>query len=202
MPKKRLTRAEKQALTRADVLDAAERVFPRRGYHQTSVEEVAEQAGLSIGAVYSNFANKADLFLAVYGRQVERWTEEMERRVLAGATPDERIRAAGLWWAGMLRDEQAWLLLELEFWAHAVRDRKLRKGFAELYAPLRRATGTLIERAAADFDLELPRPAPQLALAVSALAMGLMVEKLLDPEGVDDDAFARLLESILPGGPV
>src|SRR3954452_24654908 len=64
--RKRETRAEKQARTRADLLAAATVVFARRGYHGASVEEIAEEAGYSHGAVYSNFDGKADLFLAVF----------------------------------------------------------------------------------------------------------------------------------------
>jgi AcrR family transcriptional regulator len=105
VPKKRLTRAERQALTRREVLDAAARVFPARGYHQTRVEEVADDAGLSIGAVYSNFESKADLFLALYEQHVERWLAELEQRVLEGETPAERTAAAGRWWADFMNSE-------------------------------------------------------------------------------------------------
>ncbi|HZD71914.1 MAG TPA: helix-turn-helix domain-containing protein, partial [Actinomycetes bacterium] len=44
---------------------AARRVFARRGYHDASVEEVAEEAGFSKGAVYSNFTSKEDLFVTL-----------------------------------------------------------------------------------------------------------------------------------------
>jgi len=197
VPKKRLTRAERQALTRSEVLQASARVFPKRGYHQTTVEEVAEQAGLSIGAVYSNFASKADLFLALYEQHVERWSGELQARVLEGETPTERTRAAGLWWADFMQQEQAWMLLEIEFWAHAVRDPDLRKRFGALFARLRQTTGELIERAASDFGLTLPAPAHQLAMGVTALCTGMIVERVLLPEGADDEAFGALLETML-----
>src|SRR3984885_7184390 len=63
---RRLTRAEQQAQTRARLIDAAAKVFARRGFQAASVEEIAEEAGYSHGAVYSNFEGKADLFLAVF----------------------------------------------------------------------------------------------------------------------------------------
>jgi AcrR family transcriptional regulator len=197
VPKKRLTRAERQALTRSEVLEAAARVFPQRGYHQTTVEEIADEAGLSIGAVYSNFENKADLFLALYGEHVERWMAELERRVTEGKTAEERTRAAGLWWVGFIERERDWMALEIEFWAHAVRDPALRGRFGELFAPLRRSTGELIERTARDFDVELPAPAHQLAMGVTALCTGLIVERLLAPETVDDETLAAVLEAML-----
>ena len=197
MGKRRLTRAEKQALTRSQVLEAAAKVFPRRGYHKTSVEEVAEQAGLSIGAVYSNFDNKADLFLALYDRQVRRWIADLEKRAADVESPEELARAAGAWWTEFMSREERWLLLELEFWAHAVRDRKLRERFAALFAPLREATGRLIERAADDFDLALPAPPEQLGMALTALCTGLVVERLLDPKRIPEEALGSLLDMMI-----
>ena len=197
MPKKRLTRAQTQALTRREVLNAAARVFPARGYHQTRVEQVADDAGLSIGAVYSNFDNKADLFLALYEQHVERWVAELEERVLEGKTPAERTTAAGRWWADFMETEQDWMVLEIEFWAHAVRDSELRERFAASFAPLRQKTADLIESGAREFGLTLPAPAHQLALGVTALCTGMMVERALVPDPADDDSFAPLLEAML-----
>src|SRR2546421_6317082 len=67
----RLSRTEQRDQTRARLLDAAEKVFVDRGFHAASVEEVAEEAGYSKGAVYSNFENKDELFLAVLERRVD-----------------------------------------------------------------------------------------------------------------------------------
>src|SRR3954453_17737630 len=63
---KRETRAEKQARTRTELIATAATVFAQSGYEGASVEEIAERAGYSHGAVYSNFAGKSDLFLAVF----------------------------------------------------------------------------------------------------------------------------------------
>ncbi len=192
-----MTRTEKQALTRRQVLAAAAEVFPKRGYHNTSVEEVADQAGLSIGAVYSNFESKADLFLALYEGQVARWIEDIEGHVSSGKSPLERTRGAGEWWAAFMRREHPWLLLELEFWAQAVREPRLRERFAVLYARLRETTVRLIDDAAAQFGVPLPAPAEQLGTAVTALCCGLIVEKLLDPDRIPDEAFGSLLDLVL-----
>ena len=72
------TRAERQAQTRGDLVDAAERLFIRQGFHPTSVDAVAAEAGYTKGAVYSNFASKEELFLAVYERRVDARVAEME----------------------------------------------------------------------------------------------------------------------------
>ena len=60
---KRLSRNERKAQTRAELIDAAARVFARRGYHGTTVDDVAEEAGFTKGAFYSNFESKEDVFV-------------------------------------------------------------------------------------------------------------------------------------------
>lgn len=64
----RLTRAESQARTREQLIETAKQLFLRDGYSVTSLERVADEAGYSKGAVYSNFRNKDELCLAVLDR--------------------------------------------------------------------------------------------------------------------------------------
>src|SRR5207244_6695571 len=66
VPRKRLTRQESQARTRALLLEVAQTEFLANGYNNTSLERVAESAGFSKGAVYGNFpGGKEELWLAV-----------------------------------------------------------------------------------------------------------------------------------------
>ena len=77
-PAKRLTRAERQQQTRAALLDAAARVFVRRGLQGSSVEEITAEAGYSRGAFYSNFDSKGQLFVELLRggstRNTTRWS--------------------------------------------------------------------------------------------------------------------------------
>ena len=81
-----MTRAESQVRTRDELLAAAARVFKRRGYERASVAEIAEQAGYSHGAVYSNFEGKEDLFLALYERWVAERVADIEEHDVDGST--------------------------------------------------------------------------------------------------------------------
>ena len=71
----RLTRAQSQARTRQQLLDAAAKVFARKGVAGASVEEIAEAAGYSVGALYSNFEGKdqllVELLVAQRARRIE-----------------------------------------------------------------------------------------------------------------------------------
>ena len=101
-----LTRADRQAQTRDELIAAADRLFTRTGFHATSVDAVADEAGYTKGAVYSNFESKEDLFFAVYERRVNAAVEEMRRRSRAAPTAYEGIerliaaRATGTTTAG------------------------------------------------------------------------------------------------------
>ena len=64
-PRTRRTRSESKVRTRTDLIAAARSVFLARGFHPATLDEIAEQAGYTKGAVYSNFAGKDDLFLAL-----------------------------------------------------------------------------------------------------------------------------------------
>ena len=60
------------AQTRAELVEAAARVFGLKGYDGASIADITDEAGLSLGSVYTHFQSKAELFVAVvreYGRQ-------------------------------------------------------------------------------------------------------------------------------------
>ena len=82
----RLSRAEQNDRNRALLLAAARRVFLERGYYAATLEQIADEAGFSKGAVYSRFASKADMFLALLeDRIAERAAQNAElARRLAG----------------------------------------------------------------------------------------------------------------------
>ena len=69
---KRLTRREAQALTRARVLEAAAEVFAEKGFRAATIADVADRAGYTIGAVYSNFEGKDSLFTALMAERLRR----------------------------------------------------------------------------------------------------------------------------------
>ncbi|MDQ6807334.1 MAG: TetR/AcrR family transcriptional regulator, partial [Actinomycetota bacterium] len=80
MPQPRLTRDEKRAETRSALVRSAADVFARRGFHAASVDEIAENAGFSVGALYSNFERKEDLLLAAIEQNVSDWTRLFAER--------------------------------------------------------------------------------------------------------------------------
>src|SRR5574341_942153 len=94
MARRRLNREQKKTLTRERLLKAAERVFARRGYGGASLDDVAEEAGFSKGAIYSNFKNKEDLFLALVDQHIEERVRDIQRTLATGGQANERAREA------------------------------------------------------------------------------------------------------------
>jgi len=109
----RMSRTESQARTRARLVATAKKLFLHECYQSTSLEKVAETAGFSKGAVYSNFRNKDELGMAVLDEiRTERALEIVEM-IRAEASLDERI-ARFERWAEYVIGDRAWTSLELE----------------------------------------------------------------------------------------
>src|SRR5256714_15279437 len=89
---KRLSRNERKAQTRAELIDAAARVFARRGYHGTTVDDVAEEAGFTKGAFYSNFESKEDVFVELVADRGRNWTLAVARAYQGEEPLPERLR--------------------------------------------------------------------------------------------------------------
>ncbi|HEY7948981.1 MAG TPA: helix-turn-helix domain-containing protein, partial [Acidimicrobiales bacterium] len=78
-----LTPERRRQQTRDHLLAAAAQVFAERGFHGTSLDEVAAVAGFSKGAVYSNFKNKEDLFLALFKANYDREMDALRQTLEA-----------------------------------------------------------------------------------------------------------------------
>jgi AcrR family transcriptional regulator len=198
----RLSRVERREQTRQELLSAAEACFVSRGFHASSVDEVAERAGYTKGAVYSNFASKEDLFFAVYERRVERaLTEVVPGLRQAGAEHAFDWAATG---AIERRDrDDGWLAVFFEFWAHVLRHPELRARFAAIHARFLEPQAEAVRALAEDRGLALPADvtAGQVVLAWNAMELGLGLERLTQPKAVDGAMGRRmgwlLLEAVL-----
>jgi AcrR family transcriptional regulator len=181
------------------LLEAAERVFSRRGFHAATVEEIADDAGFSTGALYSNFAGKEELFLALFDEHTDRRIRDVENIAAAGTSRDARTRQAALRFQAFTEEEPDWPLLFYEFWAYAVRHPRLRKRWAQGRRRLRSAIADALQEAALAQGVALPLPAEHLAIAANALANGAATERLADPDAVPDDLFPDVLALLFRG---
>jgi len=195
-PARRPTRAERQSQTRAQLIQAAATVFALRGFQAAKVEEIAEQAGYSHGAVYSNFAGKEDLFLAVFEDYMAKRIAEVAQAAEIEGTFAERARAGADQWMRRFNDDRETFLLHLEFMIYAARNPKLSKQLGQRMAALRlEIERQLAEREASD-DTRLPMPAADLALIMRALGIGLAVEALNQPGQINPHLYGDFVALI------
>lgn len=200
MGAKRETRAEKQARTRAELLETAAAVFAQRGYEGATVEEIAERAGYSHGAVYSNFAGKDDLFLAVFEQYMAGRARELAdtQAGLAEDAPLElRARALADQWMERFAADRDSFLLHLEFLAGSRREPELAERFGTRSAAMREALAAYIAHFQEEEGVEAALPPADLALILRALGIGLAIEALVSPEAVRDDLYGDFVELLV-----
>jgi AcrR family transcriptional regulator len=187
-------------MTRQRLLEAAEAVFARHGFHGASVEEIAREAGATTGAVYSNFAGKEDLFLALFEASTASQVGEYSEIFSAGTTLEEQARGGADRWMQILRERPAYFPLFIEFWAYAVREPRVRERFAQRFAAFRATMSRLVLEGAQQHSLPLtPELAERLGIVINALGNGLALEKLADPGAVPDELFGDMLVLIFQG---
>ncbi|MCG8917311.1 TetR family transcriptional regulator [Actinokineospora sp. PR83] len=191
----RVTRAE----VRDRVVEAAATVFAEKGIAATRMQDVAATAGFTRGAVYSNFADKADLLAAVVDATSDRMAVD-GTAVFDPAVPPSALRAGiGRLVADWVREVPVHRRLQLELVAQATRDEDLR---ATLVEPRRRRRRAVAAAATAYFDsrgMPLPLPADVFATALLAVVNAFAIELLIDPEGTTPTAVADALSVLVPG---
>jgi AcrR family transcriptional regulator len=182
--------------TRDALIGAAAKVFLARGFQGASLREIASEAGLTTGAVYSNFDGKADLFLAVLEEKLDPRLAVMYEA--ARTAPQRQVGAAvGREFAAYVRQRRRWLTLLIEFWAQAARDPKLRPKFAVRHGKLRSAIAEVLAERADKLGLQLALSPDQFATVLIALTNGMAVEHLADPRGVPKDLYGHALDLLL-----
>jgi len=195
--RQRLTREEKKAQTRERLIEAAARVFARKGFAGTSVDEVAEAAGVTKGAVYSNFDSKEDLVRAVLDERLERRLREIpdsvppEHRTVA-----EDAVAASEQFRSVLDEERDALLLAFEFTIYAARNPEFRDDFIAYHRRARSDIAPVIEERIRAGGNELSVPSEQLAAIFNAIGNGVALERLMDPDSISDDLLGKIWAAV------
>jgi AcrR family transcriptional regulator len=196
-----LTTERRRRQTRDYLLQAAAQVFAQRGFHAATLDEVAAAAGFTKGAVYSNFKNKEDLFMALLE---EAWAREMtalhEALQDSDVPPEERLSD----FAQLVRGEieqmpENWDTLYLEFALYALRNSSARTRLAQLDAENIRAVAEIIEAGRERLGIEPPEPADHVARIIVALFRGIGLMRSLDPDLADESLLASAMQFLTRG---
>jgi AcrR family transcriptional regulator len=195
----RLTRKERQAHTRDRLMRSAATVAARRGLERASLDEVAEHAGFTKGAVYANFESKEGLFLAMLDAHFAERLEELDRILSTEDHPDSQAREAAEGLMRSLDAEPGWHRLFFEFAVYAARNERFRVQLVARYKALRGRVAELLTRRAERLGLEPEVPPGDVAAMTFAMVNGIALERMLEPEAVPDDLFPEMMAIFFSG---
>jgi AcrR family transcriptional regulator len=192
----RLNRSESQAQTRERLLESAKRIFLREGYVRASLDKVAEEAGYSKGAVYSNFDGKEALFLELLRRKFSTELESLRQLLDRHSDPREILSALRAYYEHNA-EVLDFTLVSAEFLTQVGRGSAFAADYAALYGDQRRAIAELITVLFERSRRPLPAPAGELSAALVALTFGLAVQRGADKEAVTPALWGRAIDLYL-----
>jgi TetR/AcrR family acrAB operon transcriptional repressor len=181
--------------TRARIVEAAARVFARRGFGQATVQDIAGEAEISMGALYHHFASKEELFRAIMEDHVRR--ELMEYEPQPAASAREAIEHFVAYMIDHLRKDHDSRGLGMELWAQATREAWAREIGVAAMRVFRDLLSRLLviaqEAGVARRDLDIE----SAVLLIEATFVGLEVQWTLEPNLGDLDRIAKTWADLL-----
>lgn len=175
-------KGDKRDRTRAALLEAARALIREKGYERTTLEEVASRAGMTTGAIYGNFKNRDELFIALG----QTYWPPVKPHIKAGATFAEAMRALAKATLAAVDERKPVAVGRLTGLAYTLKNPELRARVHDI-------TQSSYEFGAEWLGLfersELPMPPKHLVCVIHALIEGLVMQRLLTPELCPDEAF-------------
>ena len=182
----------KRARTRAALAAAALEVVAEKGFAGASLDEIASRAGMTKGAVYSNFRSKGELILAA----MQSRGFSLTTRLPTDASLRERLEEMGETLADLVSRARPQARLLMEFQLYALSDPDLREEIAAMYAQTFAGGAAFLERAG---DLKPGVDPRHLAVAIQALALGLTMQAIMSPDDVSPDALRAAMKALAEG---
>jgi AcrR family transcriptional regulator len=193
MKRIRLTREQSKDQTRLRLLDAAQAIFMKKGFVATSVEDIAEAAGYTRGAFYSNFRSKPELFLELLRRDHESMEADLQS-IFDGSTREE-MEASVLRYYSRMPSENKCFLLWAEAKLLAARDARFRTRFNAFMHEKVEKLSAYIAEFSVRVGTPLPLPAETLAVGLIGLCDGMQFFFTIDPQRFSGERAEEVLGS-------
>jgi len=179
---RRKPKGDKRERTRATLLEAARALVREEGYDRTTLAKVAERAGMTTGAIYGNFRNRDELFIALG----ETYWAPIAPVIKPGATFAEAMRAFAKATIAAVDERAPAAVGRLTGIAYALTHEELRARVVEVTRTSYEFGAEWLRR----FDsAELPMPRAKLVRVLHALIEGLVWQRILTPELCPDEVF-------------
>jgi AcrR family transcriptional regulator len=189
----RLTREESQARTRTLLIEAARREIVKKGFATASIRDIAEAAGFSLGAIYSNFPDKEAILLELIQRHQAEERAKIEA-ILHQSRGDAKVAMAGIEkWAETINADPELGVLAIELQLHAMRNPSFAETYVEMNRKHRRAMGAFVTQLFEFFGKQVPGEPSEVATGLAALSRGLA----LGPAGGDRHRSGRIVLTFL-----
>src|SRR5258708_31127985 len=194
-PRKRLTREESRAQTRATLIAVGRTHFLRYGLGDAVAEKVAEDAGYSRGALYSNFDGKEELFLAVVHEEQARHLNIFRSLLKEEPSSKKRLKKMRDAIADLITDHD-WIVLRAEFEAGALRNERIRQSFVEVHRQQIRDGGDLVRDLLRSSEVTSFLKPDDFITVILNLAHGLAVtQRILGPQ-LSQNSTRTLIQSL------
>jgi len=173
-------KGDKRERTRAKLLEAARALIREKGHEHTTLEDIAKRAGMTTGAIYGNFRNRDDLFIALG----QTYWAPIKPRVKPGASFSDVMRAVAKATIDAIPDRAAAAVGRLTGLAYTLTHEEMRARVASVTAESYAIGEEWLREVTKKEDL--PMPAGQLVRVLHALSEGLVFQRLLTPELIPD----------------
>ena len=185
-------------ITRARLIQSAEKIFARDGFEAAKLEEIAAEAGYTRGAFYANFTDKEDLFLALLEREISSRIQNVTKQMDKGRTPEAKLQALRTFLLDVCLDRR-WSLLALEFKLFAVRHPEARARLAEMNRRFVSSRVRILEGIMKALGRELPASANAVGISLSALTNTLTLEHMLDRTAMPEEDVKKIMQNFFDG---
>jgi AcrR family transcriptional regulator len=192
---RRRPKGDKRVRTRAKLLEAARELIREKGYEHTTLRDVAKRAGMTSGAIYGNFKNRDELFIAL----AESYWAPIVPDVAPGASVADLMRAIARATIAAIPERRLAAGGRLTGMAYTLTHDEMRARVRDVTADSYAAAAAWLRTIANERDLPMP---PELLVRVfHALIEGLTFQRLLTPELFPDEVFYAAFDALVPKSP-